>query len=116
MSSHIFSRDPINVPFLETSNRLIQTGIPAPGTKAILEDLDNVESRSMHGQIPIIWDAAQNFNIFDIGGNKFIDFTSAIFFSNVGHSNLKVTEAMQKMLSKPLIGCYAYANEVRAKY
>lgn len=116
MSSHIFSRDPINVPFLETSNRLIQTGIPAPGTKAILEDLDNVESRSMHGQIPIIWDAAQNFNIFDIGGNKFIDFTSAIFFANVGHSNSRVKNAMQSMLEKPILGCYAYGSEVRARY
>ena len=33
----------------------------------------------MHGQIPIIWDSAENFNIYDLQGNKFIDFTSAIF-------------------------------------
>ena len=65
MSSHIFSRDPIEVPFVETANRSINTAIPAPGTKDILEKLDSVESRSMHGQIPIIWDSADNFNIFD---------------------------------------------------
>jgi len=116
MSSHIFSRDPVKVPFVKTQYRSIQTGIPAPGTKAVLEELDNVESRSMHGQIPIIWDAAQDFNIFDIAGNKFIDFTSAIFFANVGHSNVRVKHAMQNMLDKPILGCYAYGNDIRAKY
>jgi 4-aminobutyrate aminotransferase-like enzyme len=116
MSSHIFSRDPIEVPFVETANRSINTAIPAPGTKDILEKLDSVESRSMHGQIPIIWDSADNFNIFDIAGNKFIDFTSAIFFSNVGHSNPRVKKAIQSMLDKPIMGCYAYGNEIRAKY
>ena len=116
MSSHIFSRAPIEVPFVETANRSINTALPAPGTKDILEKLDNVESRSMHGQIPIIWDSANNFNIFDIAGNKFIDFTSAIFFSNIGHSNPRVKDAMQAMLGKPIMGCYAYGNEIRAEY
>jgi len=116
MSSHIFPREPIEVPFINTSNREIKTAIPAPGTKEILEELDRVESRSMHGQIPIIWDSANDCNIFDIGGNKFLDFTSAIFFANVGHSNQRVKEAMHSMLSKPLLGCYAYGNEIRAKY
>jgi 4-aminobutyrate aminotransferase-like enzyme len=116
MSSHTFSRTPIKVPLVETVNRSINTALPAPGTKDILEKLDNVESRSMHGQIPIIWESANNFNIFDLAGNKFIDFTSAIFFSNIGHSNPRVKEAMQAMLDKPIMGCYAYGNEIRAKY
>ncbi len=116
MSSYIFSRDPIEVSPIQTNYRSIKTSIPAPGTKAILEELDHVESRSMHGQIPIIWDSANDYNIFDIGGNKFIDFTSAIFFSNVGHSNEHVKNAIQSMLEKPILGCYAYANEVRLKY
>lgn len=70
----------------------------------------------MHGQIPIIWEAASDFNIFDPKGNKFIDFTSAIFFANVGHSNTKVSETIHNMLKKPIIGCYAYGSEVRAEY
>ena len=116
MSSYIFSRDPIEVSSIQTNYRSVKTSIPALGTKAILEELDHVESRSMHGQIPIIWDSANDYNIFDIGGNKFIDFTSAIFFSNVGHSNEHVKNAIKSMLEKPILGCYAYANEVRLKY
>ena len=111
-----FSRIPKKVKSINTEYRSITTDIPCPGTKEILEILDTYESRSMHGQIPIVWDAATDFNIFDLKGNKFIDFTSAIFFSNVGHSNVRVSEAIQKMLNKPILGCYAYGNEVRAEY
>ena len=111
-----FSRIPKKVTSIKTSHRLITTNIPCPGTKEVLETLDAYESRSMHGQIPIVWDAANDFNIFDLKGNKFIDFTSAIFFSNVGHSNVRISKAIQEMLKKPLLGCYAYGNDVRAKY
>ena len=111
-----FSRIPKKVNPIKTLHRMIVTDIPCPGTKEVLEVLDTYESRSMHGQMPIVWDAASDFNIFDLKGNKFIDFTSAIFFSNVGHSNSRVSEAIQKTLSKPILGCYAYGNEVRAKY
>jgi 4-aminobutyrate aminotransferase-like enzyme len=114
--SYEFSRTPKQVKLINTKHRSISTYVPCPGTKEILETLDTYESRSMHGQIPIVWDAATDFNIFDLKGNKFIDFTSAIFFSNVGHSNDRVSKAIQEMLKKPLLGCYAYGNEVRAKY
>ena len=114
--SYQFSRNPKKVKLINTKNRSISTDIPCPGTKQLLETLDNYESRSMHGQIPIVWESATDFNIFDLRGNKFIDFTSAIFFSNVGHSNVEVSNAIQKMLNKPILGCYAYGNEVRAKY
>ena len=111
-----FSRNPKKVVPVSTKHRLIKTEIPCSGTKEVLDSLDKYESRSMHGQIPILWDSAKDFNIFDIKGNKFIDFTSAIFFSNVGHSNVRVTAAMQDMLNKPILGCYAYGNEVRSSY
>lgn len=116
MSSHIFSLEPQPVPKIETANRLIHTPIPAPGTINVLEELSKLESRSMHGQLPIVWDKADDFNIFDMGGNKFIDFTSGIFVANVGHSNHRILSYMQKALDKSLISCYAYPNELRAEY
>ena len=51
-----FSREPKKVDLIETKYRSIKTNIPCPGTKEILDNLDLYESRSMHGQIPIIWD------------------------------------------------------------
>ena len=116
MSRQFFSLKPRNVPRISTSYRSIQTPIPAPGTAEIFERLDNIESRSMHGQLPIVWDKAENFSVYDIAGNCWIDFTSTIFVANIGHSNSHVTKALRDQLDRPLYSCYAYANPVRAKY
>jgi 4-aminobutyrate aminotransferase-like enzyme len=116
MAAHSFSRLPQSVPSVSTANRLIQTAIPAPGSREILEWLEAFESRSMHGQLPLVWDHAEDFSIFDAAGNRWIDFTSTIFVANVGHSNPRVTAAMKEALDRPLYGCYAYANENRARY
>lgn len=116
MAGHIFSMTPKNVPHIHTEHRLIKTAIPAPGTAEVFSRLDKVESRSMHGQLPLVWDKADDFSVFDISGNKWIDFTSTIFVANVGHSNQRVTAAIMETLNHPLYSCYAYANPVRAQY
>jgi 4-aminobutyrate aminotransferase-like enzyme len=116
MTSHIFTINPVVVPKVNTAFRKINTPIPAPGTQEILTNLEKFESRSMHGQLPIIWDRAEDFSVFDIAGNKWIDFTSTIFVANVGHSNVHVTESIKAVLDRPLYSCYAYANPVRARY
>ena len=116
MAGYEFSRESKIVPLISTANREIKTTIPAPGTCSILERLDTFESRSMHGQLPLIWDRALDFSIFDVAGNKWIDFTSMIFVANVGHSNPHVTKALKAALDRPLYGCYAYPNEIRAHY
>ena len=116
MSNYKFSRMPINVPKVNTKNRFINTAIPAPGTDESIRKLEQFESRSMQGQIPIIWDKAEDFNIYDKHGNKWIDFTSTIFVSNTGHGNKNVCNAVKKVLEKPLIHSYAYVTEERIQY
>jgi 4-aminobutyrate aminotransferase / (S)-3-amino-2-methylpropionate transaminase / 5-aminovalerate transaminase len=116
MASHAFSRESIAVPSVVTEHRLIKTAIPMPGTRQILERLEACESRSMHGQLPLVWDRAEDYSVYDAAGNRWIDFTSTIFVANVGHSNPRVTAAMKAALDRPLYGCYAYANESRARY
>jgi 4-aminobutyrate aminotransferase-like enzyme len=102
--------------YIKTKNRFIHTVIPAPGTKSLFKSLSKVESRSMHGQMPIAWDKAKNFNIFDIAGNKFIDFTSTIFVANIGHSNPRLIKYIKLALSKNFLHSYAYINKIREKY
>lgn len=101
---------------LEMSNVEIKTSIPAPGTELTLSKLSQCESRSMHGQLPIVWAKAKDSSVWDIAGNKFIDFTSTIFVANVGHSNSRVIEALQKQFEEGLISSYSYPTEVRARY
>lgn len=116
MTTYNFSREPKDVKTIITKNREIKTKIPAPGTVKILEKLDKFESRSMHGQLPIVWDKAIDYNVFDHLGNKWIDFTSMIFVANVGHGNKHVIANVEGALKQPILGCYAYANEIRANY
>ena len=116
MAHSDFSSKPKKVPFINTKFRKIKTAIPAPGTEKILKDLHKYESRSMHGQLPIIWDKAIDFQVFDKADNKWIDFTSTIFVANAGHSNKKIIKYLQDQLKKPLLHTYTFSNEIRAKF
>jgi 4-aminobutyrate aminotransferase/(S)-3-amino-2-methylpropionate transaminase len=101
---------------IKTHNRLIKTKIPAPGTNKIIKSLKKSESQSMQGQLPIIWAKAVGHSLFDIGGNKFIDFTSTIFVANIGHSNANLIKNLKKILDKELLHSYAYLNITRERY
>ena len=116
MSDQLFSLEPRPVPKVKTRYRTIQTAIPAPGTAELFARLDAVESRSMHGQLPLAWSRAVDSSVFDAADNCWIDFTSTIFVANVGHSNRHVSAAMKDAIDSPLYSCYAYANELRATY
>jgi len=116
MANYKFSRKSVNVPTVKTHHRLIKTPIPPPGTEEILSKLERYESRSMQGQMPIVWDRAEDFNIYDKHGNKWIDFTSTIFVTNVGHGNKNVSNAVKEVLERQLLHTYAYAHEERVRY
>lgn len=116
MADYKFQKKPQVVQFVNTKYRRIKTAIPTPGTEEILASLEKYESRSMHGQFPLVWDRAEGSSIYDTAGNCWIDFTSTIFVANVGHSNAHVTKSMREMIDKPIYSCYAYPNQKRAEY
>lgn len=116
MAGYSFNKIPQKVPLVKTKYRRIITKIPVPESISILKDTESCESRSMHGQLPVVWDKAEDFSIFDKYGNRWIDFTSTIFLANTGHSNKKVIKAIQKQLSKKLIHTYTFMHEIRAKF
>ena len=76
----------------------------------------SVEAQAMHGQLPMIWDKADDFQIFDKWGNIWIDFTSTIFVANAGHGNKSIVKALKEVLYKPLLHTYTYASQERIDY
>lgn len=115
--SHVhFNPTSQKVPLIKTPYRLIKTKIPAPGTNKILRDLGKYESNSMHGQLPVVWNKAQGFSIYDPAGNKFIDFTSTIFVTNAGHSNPRIIKAIKRVIGKPLLHTYTFPSRERRDY
>jgi len=116
MTTHVFSKNPQETYPIKTKYRSILTPIPAPGTEAVLGDLERYESRSMHGQLPIVWDRAIDFSVYDIAGNKWIDFTSTIFTANIGHANPRLVREIKRVLDQGLVHTYAYPHKIRAEY
>lgn len=111
-----FSQTPVDVLPVNTKYRKIKTAIPAPGTTKILRDLEKYESRSMHGQLPVVWDRAEDFQIYDACGNCWIDFTSTIFVANAGHANPRIISALQRTINHKLLHTYTFAHETRALF
>ena len=116
MPGYNFAREPQMVPLVNTRHRIIKTPIPVSGTEAIIERLERCESRSMQGQLPLAWERARDFNIWDAAGNQWIDFTSTIFVANVGHANPRVMAAVKQALDSELVNTYAYVSRIRADY
>ena len=116
MARFNFNHEPKNVPFVDTKYRKITTKIPTPESVEMLGRAYELESRAMHGQMPVVWDRASDFQVYDAYGNCWIDFTSTIFVANAGHSNPRIVNAVKNTLSKPLLHTYTYLSQERLDY
>lgn len=101
---------------IKSKNIEIKTKIPHPKDLQFFKELDKVEPNSMHNQLPIVWKEAKDYNIYDRYGNKFIDFSSGIFFANIGHSNSYICNAIRKQANTHLLSTYTFPTEIRLKY
>jgi 4-aminobutyrate aminotransferase / (S)-3-amino-2-methylpropionate transaminase / 5-aminovalerate transaminase len=116
MAGQGFSHYPIKVDKISTKYRTIKTKLPVPESIPLLNNMYRLEAQAMHGQYPMIWDRADDFQVFDKWGNIWLDFTSTIFVANAGHGNKRVLKALQEVLEKPLLHTYTYASHERIDY
>lgn len=116
MAGNGFTHTPQVVPRVETRFRRIVTPLPVPESLPLLERLYATESHSMHGQLPVVWDRAEGFQVFDAWGNCWLDFTSTIFVTNAGHGNPRIVAALRRVLDKPLLHTYTFATQERADF
>ncbi len=115
MNSNDFSIKPQKVDSIKTKHRKIVTDIPPMETCEIFNKLKQFEPNSMLKELPVLWDHAFGYQIFDSSGNYWIDFSSGIFVTNVGHGHPKVVNALQTFLDKPLLHNYYFPSEIRSK-
>ncbi len=111
----LYSRTPVDVPKVDTKYRKIQTALPVPESLEIIEKLEKYEPESMSGQPPIIWDKAEGFHVYDKWGNKWLDWSSGVLITNIGHSHPKIIEALQKEIDSKLLTSYVFYHEKRAE-
>ena len=116
MAGNGFSHQPIKVEKIATKYRTIKTDIPVPESIPMLEKMYEIEAQAMHGQLPMVWDRADDFQVYDQWGNIWLDFTSTIFVANAGHGNQRIVKALKEVLDKPLLHTYTYASSERIDY
>ena len=111
----MYSRTPVEVPQVETKYRRIKTALPVPESLEIIEKLEKYEPSSMSGQPPIIWDKAEGFQVYDKWGNKWLDWSSEVLITNVGHSHPRIIAALKKEIDSKLLTTYVFYHEKRAE-
>jgi len=90
----------------------IKTPIPGPNSQKYKALSEKYESHCLGYQAPIVWDHAQGVQVWDVDGNSFIDWTSGVLVTNVGHAHPKLAEAIGKQ-AKRLLNCYDFPTVER---
>ncbi|MER3405488.1 MAG: aspartate aminotransferase family protein [Chloroflexota bacterium] len=91
---------------------IIKTELPGPNAQRYLADSRHYEPRSMSEEVPIVWKRGERVWIEDVDGNVFLDFTSGVLVTNVGHAHPKLVVAMREQAGL-VTNCYDFVNEWR---
>ncbi|MCY7409151.1 MAG: aminotransferase class III-fold pyridoxal phosphate-dependent enzyme, partial [Chitinophagales bacterium] len=86
------------------------TEIPGPKSKAIIERRKNSMPAGLAKSTEIAIDHADGGVVYDVDGNRLLDFAGGIGMLNVGHRNEKVVTAMKEQLEKYLHICTLVAT------
>ena len=74
--------------------------LPGPKARAILKRDQAVISPSYPRGYPFVMDYGKGTEVWDVDGNRFLDFAAGIAVVSTGHSHPKVVEAIQKQVEK----------------
>lgn len=81
----------------------------------LAKTIESYEPKSVVNPIPLVWDKAVDFSVYDNKGNKWIDLTCGIFVANAGHSNPIIKEAIKKQLDSDLMFAYNYPTNIKRR-
>jgi len=112
--SYCFNLVPIDVPKIDTKYRKIVTPIPPENSISILNELKKYEPESMGLELPVVWEKAENFQVFDKNGNCWIDFSSGTFVVNAGHRHPKICNAISETVNNNYLHNYYFPSKIRA--
>ena len=115
MGGKAYSIKPRPVKKVDTPYRRITTEIPAPESVPVLEELHRHEPRAMRGQPPIVWDRAEGCQVYDAYGNMWLDWSSGVLVTNVGHGHPRIVDAVVNQAQQRLLYNYCFASELRAR-
>ncbi len=86
--------------------------LPGPKGKTLLAKWHQYEADVTGFQAPVVWESAKGCVVKDVDGNTYIDWTSGVLVTNVGHCHPHLVEAARKA-SGDLLNNYECANTYR---
>lgn len=88
--------------------------LPGPRSKELFERWRKVEAQCTGYQAPVVWAEGRGAVVTDVDGNTFIDWTSGVLVTNVGHCHPRLVRAIQEAAEK-LLNNYECLNEYRVQ-
>jgi 4-aminobutyrate aminotransferase len=86
--------------------------LPGPRSRELFERWRKAEAQCTGYQAPVVWDHARGVVVTDVDGNTFLDWTSGVLVTNVGHCHPALVQAIQQA-SEKLLNNYECLNEPR---
>jgi 4-aminobutyrate aminotransferase len=99
---------------MSTATRVanVKCQLPGPRSKELFDRWAKVEAQCTGYQAKVVWDHAAGVVVTDVDGNTFIDWTSGVLVTNVGHCHPDLVRAAQEASAK-LLNNYECLNEPR---
>jgi 4-aminobutyrate aminotransferase-like enzyme len=92
--------------------------VPAPGPKSL--EMHGRAAKLMKGYssqvrlFPVSFESGHGVTLKDVDGNTYIDFSSGIYVTGLGHCHPKITEAVQKAAGQ-LMNCHDFTTPIKMK-
>ena len=103
-------------PDLSQLPKLVTQEIPGPASRR----LHAQASRIMKGYssqvrlFPVCFEKGHGVTLTDVDGNTYLDFSSGIYVTNLGHCHPKVSEAVARH-AKTLMNCHDFTTPIKAE-
>ena len=95
---------------------LVSSTIPGPKSTE-LHNRAKQYYRGISGQVrlfPVAFESGQGCMMQDVDGNQYIDFSSGIYVTSLGHCHPKISEAVATY-AKKLMNCHDFTTEIKVR-
>jgi 4-aminobutyrate aminotransferase len=80
----------------------VSSSLPGPRGAALLAEWHQYEANCVGYQAPVVWDHASGCVVTDVDGNVYLDWTSGVLVTNVGHCHPHLVEAVRAQAGRLL--------------
>lgn len=92
----------------------VKCELPGPRSKELFDRWRKVEAQCTGYQAKVVWEEASGVVVTDVDGNTFLDWTSGVLVTNVGHCHPELVKAVQQACEK-LLNNYECLTEARVE-